>query len=74
VGSLKYFEENGSVAKAQDLYDNSMFFKTLLENSMMSMASFFRSNTYKKYDPEFGNFGKLYMMSFRNKASFIERS
>jgi phosphoenolpyruvate carboxylase len=37
------FEDTEQWDKVQDLYDNSLFFKTLLENSMMSITkSFFR--------------------------------
>jgi phosphoenolpyruvate carboxylase len=37
-----------------------MFFKTLLENSMMSMAkSFFPLTAYMKNDPEFGEFWQI---------------
>lgn len=61
VGSaLKHFEETDQWHKAQELYDNSMFFKTLLENSMMSMAkSFFPLTAYMKNDPEFGEFWQI---------------
>jgi phosphoenolpyruvate carboxylase len=41
--ALKHFEDTEQWDKVQDLYDNSLFFKTLLENSMMSITkSFFR--------------------------------
>ncbi len=44
VGSaLKHFEDTNQWGKVQDLYDNSLFFKTLLENSMMSLAKSFFS-------------------------------
>ena len=58
VGSaLKHFEDTNQWNKVQDLYDHSMFFKTLLENSMMSLAkSFFPLTAYMKNDPEFGEF------------------
>jgi phosphoenolpyruvate carboxylase len=61
VGSaLKYFEDNEQWDKVQDLYDNSLFFKTLLENSMMSLAkSFFPLTAYMKKDPEFGAFWQI---------------
>lgn len=61
VGSaLKYFEDNNQWEKVQDLYDNSLFFKTLLENSMMSLAkSFFPLTAYMKNDPEFGPFWQI---------------
>jgi len=55
--ALKYFEEADEWDRVQDLYDNSLFFKTLLENSMMSLAkSFFPLTAYMKNDPEFGEF------------------
>jgi phosphoenolpyruvate carboxylase len=61
VGSaLKHFEDTEQWDKVQDLYDNSLFFKTLLENSMMSLAkSFFPLTAYMKKDPEFGAFWQI---------------
>lgn len=58
VGSaLKHFEDNNKWEKVQQLFDDSLFFKTLLENSMMSLAkSFFPLTAYMKDDPEFGEF------------------
>jgi phosphoenolpyruvate carboxylase len=58
--ALKHFEEAGEWDKVQALYDNSMFFRTLLENSMMSLAkSFFPLTAYMKNDPEFGEFWQM---------------
>ncbi|TDE43175.1 phosphoenolpyruvate carboxylase [Flavobacterium rhamnosiphilum] len=58
--ALKYFEDTDQWDKVQDLYDNSMFFKTLLENSMMSLAkSFFPLTAYMKKDPQFGAFWQI---------------
>ncbi len=61
VGSaLNYFEENNQWQKVQDLYDNSLFFKTLLENSMMSLSkTFFPLTNYMKNDKEFGAFWQI---------------
>ncbi|WP_264530025.1 phosphoenolpyruvate carboxylase [Flavobacterium sp. N502540] len=61
VGSaLKYFEESGQWDKVQNLYHDSLFFKTLLENSMMSLAkSFLPLTAYMKNDPEFGEFWQI---------------
>ncbi|MBS1534737.1 MAG: phosphoenolpyruvate carboxylase [Bacteroidetes bacterium] len=61
VGSaLKHFEENGRWDELQSLYDSSLFFKTLLENSMMSLAkSFFALTAYMKDDAEFGTFWQI---------------
>ncbi|MBF4467421.1 phosphoenolpyruvate carboxylase [Flavobacterium sp. LC2016-12] len=61
VGSaLKHFEESGQWDKVSDLYHNSLFFKTLLENSMMSLAkSFLPLTAYMRNDPEFGEFWQI---------------
>lgn len=58
--ALKHFEDTNQWDKVQNLYDNSMFFKTLLENSMMSLAkSFFPLTAYMKKDPQFGAFWQI---------------
>jgi len=55
--ALKHYEDINQWDEVQDLYDNSLFFRTLLENSMMSLAkSFFPLTAYMKKDPEFGDF------------------
>ncbi|MBK8601214.1 MAG: phosphoenolpyruvate carboxylase [Flavobacterium sp.] len=55
--ALKHFEDSNQWDKVQNLFDTSLFFKTLLENSMMSLAkSFFPLTAYMKDDPEFGEF------------------
>ncbi|MBD3581060.1 phosphoenolpyruvate carboxylase [Flavobacterium selenitireducens] len=58
VGSaLRHFEQNGKWDKIQELFDRSLFVRTLLENSMMSLAkSFFPLTAYMKDDAEFGAF------------------
>jgi hypothetical protein len=46
------------------LYDDSLFFKTLLENGMMMLAKLiFPSNGLHEKDPSLA-FGKLFMMNF----------
>ncbi|UQD57057.1 phosphoenolpyruvate carboxylase [Flavobacterium sp. K5-23] len=58
--ALKHFENTQQWDKVQDLYNNSLFFKTLLENSMMSLTkSFFPLTEYMKNDPEFGAFWQI---------------
>ena len=57
--ALKYFEDN-NWNEIQDLYNQSLFFKTLLENSMMSLAKcYFPLTAYMKNDPEFGDFWQI---------------
>ncbi|HRM13779.1 MAG TPA: phosphoenolpyruvate carboxylase, partial [Flavobacterium sp.] len=58
--ALKHFEDTNQWSKVQDLYDNSLFFRTLLENSMMSLTkSFFPLTAYMKKDPQFGEFWQI---------------
>jgi len=61
VGSaLKHFEDTNNWDKVQNLYNDSLFFRTLLENSMMSLAkSFFPLTSYMKKDPVFGSFWQI---------------
>ncbi len=55
--ALKTFEDNNEFDKVIALYNNSSFFKTLLENSMMSLTkSFFELTKYMAKDEEFGEF------------------
>ena len=55
--ALKYYEDIGEFDKAQHLFQTSDFFKTLIENSMMSLSkSFFDLTKYMSDDPEYGSF------------------
>lgn len=55
--ALKYYEDRGAFEKVIQLYQESSFFKTLIENSMMSLSkSFFALTQYMSEDPEFGDF------------------
>ena len=57
--ALKHFEGTRWI-EVQNLYDSSLFFKTLLENSMMSLAKcYFPLTAYMKNDPEFGDFWQI---------------
>ena len=61
---LKY-EENGEFDKVISLYNNSKFFKSLIDNSMMAMKkSFFELTRYMENDPKFGEFWKLIYQEF----------
>lgn len=63
--ALKSYEENNEWQKVSDLYNNSLFFKTLIENSMMALSkSFFPLTAYMKNDKEFGDFWQLIYTEF----------
>ncbi|RZJ29916.1 MAG: phosphoenolpyruvate carboxylase, partial [Flavobacterium sp.] len=58
--ALKHFEDNGKWEDVQNLYNRSLFFRTLLENSMMSLAkSFLPLTAYMQNDAEFGDFWRI---------------
>ena len=68
--AIKQFEDKGQFDKIVKLYNESTFFKTLIENSMMSLSkSFFDLTKYMKNDKEYGEFWKLiyeeYLLSHR---------
>ncbi|GAB5400944.1 MAG: phosphoenolpyruvate carboxylase [Aureisphaera sp.] len=58
--ALESYEKQGEFDKVVSLYKHSPFFRTLLENSMMSLTkSFFPLTAYMKDDPEYGAFWSL---------------
>ena len=58
--ALKKYEDAGRFEEVIAFYNTSDFFKTLLENSMMSLKkSFFELTAYMAEDTEFGEFWKL---------------
>ncbi|UMY65352.1 MULTISPECIES: phosphoenolpyruvate carboxylase [unclassified Flavobacterium] len=63
--ALKAYETSGRWQEVQDLYHSSLFFRTLLENSMMSLAkSFLPLTAYIADDPEFGDFWRIIEAEF----------
>ncbi|MFB9053162.1 phosphoenolpyruvate carboxylase [Formosa undariae] len=58
--ALKKYDDAGEFDKVKALYNSSSFFKTLIENSMMSLSkSFFDLTKYMSDDPEFGEFWNI---------------
>jgi phosphoenolpyruvate carboxylase len=60
VGSaISRLIEKGKGDQLKNLYKNSLFFRTLMGNSMMSMTkTYYKATTYLGSDPEFGDFWK----------------
>ena len=58
--ALQYFDDQNKFSELKKLYKTSLFFRTLISNSMMSLTkSFFKLTAYMKDDSEYGNFWKL---------------
>ncbi|KGO94757.1 phosphoenolpyruvate carboxylase [Flavobacterium subsaxonicum] len=63
--ALSHYEKEGRWQEVQNLYHDSLFFRTLLENSMMALTkSFFPLTAYLKDDPEFGPFWEIIYNEF----------
>lgn len=63
--ALQHYVDTGKWEDVRELYKNSLFFKTLLENSMMSLTKcFFPLTAYMKNDPEFGEFWQIIYNEF----------
>ncbi len=65
--ALQKYETAGEFDKVISLYNNSKFFKSLIDNSMMSMKkSFFELTRYMEKNEEFGDFWTLIYEEFLN--------
>ena len=70
--ALKLYEDRGEFDKVQQLYTNSKFFKTLIENSMMSLTkSFFSLTKYMSEDEEFGEFWNIIYEEYKTTKRLI---
>jgi phosphoenolpyruvate carboxylase len=70
--ALKAYEDRGEFDKVEQLYNNSKFFKTLLENSMMSLTkSFFDLTKYMSKDEEFGEFWTIIFEEYQTTKRLL---
>ncbi len=70
--ALRYYEDSNNFDQVQKLYQESSFFKTLIENSMMSLSkSFFDLTKYMKDDPEFGEFWSIIYEEYKTSKRLI---
>ena len=70
--SLKKYEDANRFDEVIDFYNSSDFFKTLLENSMMSLTkSFFGLTSYMANDPVYGGFWKLIFEEYKTSKRLL---
>ncbi|MCA6381766.1 MAG: phosphoenolpyruvate carboxylase [Cytophagales bacterium] len=77
VGSaLNALQQEGKERQLKELYQNSLFFRTLLGNSMMSLTkTFYEATAYLGDDPEFGEFWeKMYAEFILSKSETLDVS
>ena len=73
VGSaLKKYEDSNKFEDVIEFYNSSDFFKTLLENSMMSLTkSFFGLTAYMSEDQEYGDFWKIIFEEYKTTKRLL---
>ena len=73
VGSaLKKYEDANKFEDVIEFYNSSDFFKTLLENSMMSLTkSFFGLTAYMSEDQEYGDFWKIIFEEYKTTRRLL---
>ncbi|NRD19308.1 phosphoenolpyruvate carboxylase [Winogradskyella eckloniae] len=70
--ALKHYEDSNEFEKVQHLFKTSSFFKTLIENSMMSLSkSFFDLTRYMSEDKEYGEFWNLIYEEYETSKRLI---
>jgi phosphoenolpyruvate carboxylase len=70
--ALKWYEDKGQFRKVKQLYKDSSFFRTLIENSMMSLSkSFFDLTKYMAEDEEFGEFWNIIYQEYLTTKRLI---
>ena len=70
--ALQTYEDAGEFHKVIDFYKTSEFFKTLIENSVMSLTkSLFQLTAYMEHDEEFGAFWKLIHEEYKNTKRLL---
>ncbi len=70
--ALQKYETANEFDKLINFYNNSKFFKSLIDNSMMSMKkSFFELTRYMEKDIEFGEFWSLIYNEFLNTKRLV---
>ncbi|MCZ4410148.1 phosphoenolpyruvate carboxylase [Cryomorphaceae bacterium 1068] len=71
--AFEAFDKAGRLEEIKELYTNSLFFRTLLGNSMQSLSkTYFELTRYMEKDKEFGEFWKLiYEESLRAKKYLL---
>lgn len=73
VGSaLKELKKDGKMGEIKKLYNQSLFFRTLLGNSMMSLTKcYFPATAYLSKDKEFGEFWKKMYQEYNLSVEMI---
>lgn len=70
--SFKKLDQEGKIKDVCALYRNSLFFRTLVENSMQSLSkTFFPLTAYMEHDKEFGEFWQWIYKEYKLSKEYL---
>jgi phosphoenolpyruvate carboxylase len=70
--ALREFKRQGKMRELKQLFKDSLFFRTLLSNSMMSLTKcYYPATAYLAKDKDFGEFWKIMHAEFKLSTSMI---
>ncbi|MCH7397023.1 phosphoenolpyruvate carboxylase [Belliella sp. DSM 107340] len=70
--ALEALKNEGKFEQAKALYNDSLFFRSLLGNSMQSLAkSFYKSTAYLKDDPKYADLWNLMFTEYQRTLQYI---
>lgn len=70
--SLEELKKNGKFKEVKNLYHDSLFFRSLLGNSMQSLAkSFYPSTAYLKDNPNYGDLWKIMHEEYQRSIQML---
>ena len=70
--AIKHYDDLGEISKVKKLYKESSFFKTLIENSMMSLSkSFLDLTKYMSKDKVYGDFWNIIYDEYNNTLEML---
>jgi len=70
--ALKHYEDSNEFEKVQHLFNTSEFFKTLIENSMMSLTkSFLGLTKYMSEDDQYGEFWNIIYTEYKTSKRLL---
>lgn len=72
--AISELEEQGRIAELRDLYRRSLFFRTLLGNSMQSLNKcFYPATAYLKENKDYGEFWELMYREYQRSIAAIKQ-
>lgn len=70
--AIQTLEEEGRLDEVKELYNNSLFFKTLIQNSMMALSkTYFPLTSYMRKDPEYGDFWNIMYDEYQKSVKLM---